>query len=110
MSLDQSVKIYDIINFDMINMLKLPYIPSTCAWIHKAAAKPVIAMYVDYLRHNLILTSISAEKVDPMIHLYDAQGDATPIHSLKLHKNPIKLLKVCVNPPIKILIHISLVQ
>ena len=46
-SADQSIKVFDIINFDMINMFKLPYTPATCEWIHKSgAAKPVIAVYV----------------------------------------------------------------
>jgi peptidylprolyl isomerase domain and WD repeat-containing protein 1 len=45
-SLDQQLKVYDVVNFDMINIIKLSYIPSTCAWIHKAAAKSIIAVYV----------------------------------------------------------------
>lgn len=43
---DQSLKVFDIINFDMINMCKLPFVPTSCAFIHKPAAKPVLAVYV----------------------------------------------------------------
>ena len=33
-SLDKSLKVFDVINFDMINMLKLDFIPSHCCFIH----------------------------------------------------------------------------
>lgn len=33
---DKSLKVFDIINFDMINMMKLDYVPKCCEWIHKA--------------------------------------------------------------------------
>jgi peptidylprolyl isomerase domain and WD repeat-containing protein 1 len=78
-SLDQSMKIYDVINFDMINMFKLPFIPAVCEWIHKAgAARPVIAI---------------AERNDPAIHLYDIHGENKPFHSLNIHKHPVRLMK-----------------
>ena len=32
---DKAVKVFDVVNFDMINILKLDYVPSCCAWIHK---------------------------------------------------------------------------
>jgi peptidylprolyl isomerase domain and WD repeat-containing protein 1 len=78
-SLDQQLKVYDVINFDQINFIKLNYIPSTCAWIHKASlGKAVVAV---------------AEKVEPVIHLYDAKGDNKPMNSLTFHKHPIKIVQ-----------------
>lgn len=35
-SADKSLKIFDIINFDMINMIKLDYVPQCAEWIHSA--------------------------------------------------------------------------
>lgn len=32
---DKSVKIFDVPNFDMINMFRLDYTPMTAAWIHQ---------------------------------------------------------------------------
>ena len=32
---DKAVKVFDVINFDMINMIKLDYVPSCAAWVHK---------------------------------------------------------------------------
>lgn len=42
-----SAKIFDVENFDMINILQLPYTPRTCCWVHsRGEATPLLAMYV----------------------------------------------------------------
>jgi peptidylprolyl isomerase domain and WD repeat-containing protein 1 len=33
-SLDKSLKVFDVINFDMINMIKLDFVPLACSFIH----------------------------------------------------------------------------
>lgn len=33
-SLDKSLKVFDIINFDMINMIRLDYTPCACSFTH----------------------------------------------------------------------------
>ena len=33
-SLDKSLKIFDVINFDMINMIRLDYVPQAVSFIH----------------------------------------------------------------------------
>lgn len=44
-SIDKSVKIFDVINFDMINMIKLEFTPLCAEWIHSAGdAIPALAM------------------------------------------------------------------
>ena len=30
---DKTVKIFDVLNFDMINFLKLDYLPQCCCWV-----------------------------------------------------------------------------
>lgn len=46
-SVDKSLKIFDIINFDMINMIKLDYVPMCAEWIHSAGdAISALAVYV----------------------------------------------------------------
>ncbi|KAF8133869.1 hypothetical protein EV363DRAFT_1430397 [Boletus edulis] len=32
---DGSAKVFDVVNFDMINMLKLGFVPHACCWVHK---------------------------------------------------------------------------
>ena len=35
---DRSLKLFDVINFDMTTMIKLDYVPSVCCWVHKPGA------------------------------------------------------------------------
>jgi len=44
-SVDKSVKVFDVINFDMINMFKLDYIPHRVEWVH-AARDPLSSLAV----------------------------------------------------------------
>lgn len=40
-----SAKIFDVENFDMINILKLDYRPRVCCWVHgKGVARTMLAM------------------------------------------------------------------
>eukprot|EP01113_Clastostelium_recurvatum_P020926 TRINITY_DN2477_c0_g1_i1.p1 TRINITY_DN2477_c0_g1~~TRINITY_DN2477_c0_g1_i1.p1 ORF type:complete len:663 (-),score=150.28 TRINITY_DN2477_c0_g1_i1:90-2078(-) len=77
---DQSMKIYDVLTFDMINMFKLPYIPSACTWIHKrGSARPIVAV---------------ADRATSIVRLYDPSSDqGEPMHSFtKLHRTPVRLM------------------
>jgi len=78
-STDQSIKIYDVINFDMINMFKLPYIPLTCEFIFKKGAGKALLACTD--------------KQSPNIYIYDANGNETPIYTSTIHKAPVHILK-----------------
>jgi hypothetical protein len=31
------MQVYDVLNFDMIVMLRLPYVPGVCEWIYKVS-------------------------------------------------------------------------
>jgi peptidylprolyl isomerase domain and WD repeat-containing protein 1 len=33
-SVDKSLKVFDVINFDMINMIRLDFVPLACCFIH----------------------------------------------------------------------------
>jgi len=37
-SVDRSLKMYDVQNFDMISMVKLDFLPSVCEWVHSKGA------------------------------------------------------------------------
>jgi len=78
-SLDQTLKVYDVVNFDMINMIKLGYTPSTCEiFTQKSSGKSYIAV---------------AEKGTNNIQIYDANGDEKPVRTFSVHKNPVILMK-----------------
>ena len=41
---DVFVKIYDVPNYDMMVMLKLPYIPGAVQWVYKGNVKAKLAI------------------------------------------------------------------
>ncbi|XP_023222457.1 peptidylprolyl isomerase domain and WD repeat-containing protein 1-like [Centruroides sculpturatus] len=77
---DKSLKVFDVVNFDMINMIKLDFRPQCCDWIHKAG-DPVSALAV-------------GEVDSGSVYVFDGRGDATPLHVIeKLHSAPVVLMK-----------------
>ncbi|OWF46092.1 peptidylprolyl isomerase domain and WD repeat-containing protein 1-like [Mizuhopecten yessoensis] len=77
---DKSAKVFDVVNFDMINMVKLDYAPHTCGWIY-ASGDPVSALAV-------------SEKETGTIHIYDGRGTNTPLHILSsMHSSPVMLIR-----------------
>lgn len=77
---DKSFKVFDVVNFDMINMNKLNFTPGYCEWIHGAGdAIATIAISV----HN------SKE-----IYIYDGKESNAPLYAIeKLHMGDIALMK-----------------
>jgi len=79
-STDCCAKIFDVINFDMINMLKLQFTPRCCEWV-SSAGDALAALAV-------------SDAETPAIHVYDGRGTKEPLHSfLKLHTKPVVLIK-----------------
>lgn len=73
---DKSAKIFDVPNFDMINMLKLGFAPRVCAWVHQPA-DPIAALAV-------------SDRDSPLIRVYDGKGSSEPIHCFeRLHSKPV---------------------
>lgn len=71
---------FDVVNFDMINMMKLGYSPVSVAWIH-SAGDPIAAVAV-------------SDQDTPNIYVYDGKGDETPLHVIeKLHRAPVRLIR-----------------
>ncbi|ODM89522.1 Peptidylprolyl isomerase domain and WD repeat-containing protein 1 [Orchesella cincta] len=84
---DQSIKIYDVVNFDMINMIKLDYVPQTCEWIHSSSSSG---------HDGAVATLAVAPTAVPMIHIYSAhQEGSTPLKTLdNIHRtHPVLVLK-----------------
>ncbi|CAH1775450.1 unnamed protein product [Owenia fusiformis] len=77
---DKTMKIFDIVNFDMINMIKLGYVPLCCGWLF-APGDACTAIAV-------------SEKDSSKIHVYDSIGAHEPLQTLdKLHFKPVTLIK-----------------
>jgi len=77
---DGSIKVFDVINFDLIHMFQVPYTPRACAWVHRrGSVDTVLAVAEEHSSH---------------IHFYDGRdSDGTPLFSsTKVHKNPCHIL------------------
>ncbi|XP_067011053.1 peptidylprolyl isomerase domain and WD repeat-containing protein 1 [Anabrus simplex] len=91
-SVDKSLKVFDVINFDMINMMKLNYTPACCQWIHC----PGDAIFA------LAVSDAAANK----IYVYDGQGSNVPLHvHEKLHTKPVVTIKF--NPVYEVVISVD---
>jgi peptidylprolyl isomerase domain and WD repeat-containing protein 1 len=77
---DKTLKVFDVVNFDMINMIKLKFVPAKCVWIHSLGdAVQAIAV---------------TDSESPRIFVYDAAGGSKPLRVLdKLHMAPVTALK-----------------
>ncbi|EGT59757.1 CBN-CYN-15 protein [Caenorhabditis brenneri] len=77
---DKSVKVFDIENFDMINMIKLDFPPKTANWVHQSN---------DPTAHLAIGAADSGK-----IIVVDGKASATPICVKdKLHSTPVKVIE-----------------
>ncbi|KAG5952777.1 hypothetical protein E4U53_008106 [Claviceps sorghi] len=78
--IDETIKIFDVITFDLLSMLSPSYIPKCVCWVHqKGASFPILAV---------------SEESKPLIHLYDGRGEnEVPIHTVKgLHRSSVHLM------------------
>uniref|UniRef100_A0A914YH06 peptidylprolyl isomerase n=1 Tax=Panagrolaimus superbus TaxID=310955 RepID=A0A914YH06_9BILA len=77
---ENTVKIFDIVNFDMINMFKYPFSPKIASWVHLGAD----------LVHALAISDANS----PKIFIYDGKGDNAPIYMIEnLHTRPVALME-----------------
>ncbi|CAG2209963.1 PPWD1 [Mytilus edulis] len=77
---DKSAKVFDVVNFDMINMMKLTFNPLCCGWLFKAG-DPLAALAI-------------SDKDSGCIYIYDGRGGNDPIHKIeKLHYKPVIIMK-----------------
>ncbi|KAF2242750.1 hypothetical protein BU26DRAFT_467170 [Trematosphaeria pertusa] len=77
---DKSVKIFDVVTFDLLAMLSLDYAPKAVCWVHgRGASFPLLA--------------VSSED-NSWIRIYDGRGEnPEPLHLLKsVHKTPVALM------------------
>ena len=76
---DKSCKIFDVINFDMINILKLAFIPLAACFIYNPD-------------DAAIAIAISAHE-NASVHVFDARGSSEPLRVLdRLHSRPVQCI------------------
>jgi len=78
-STDQTAKFYDVINFDMVNLMKLPYAPVSSEWLHKShSPHPRIAI---------------GDRDSPSIRIYDPNGKSEALATISIHHAPVHIIK-----------------
>lgn len=77
---DKTVKVFDVITFDLLVILTLDSTPKCVCWVHNRGA-------------SLPLLAVSFED-SPSIRVYDGRGEnQQPLHTLKsLHRRPVTLM------------------
>jgi peptidylprolyl isomerase domain and WD repeat-containing protein 1 len=77
---DKALKVFDVVNFDMINMLRLGYTPAYCVWLYAGgAATAAVAC---------------CEQDTPVVHVYDGHGGNTELACLSsLHTSPLTFIE-----------------
>uniref|UniRef100_A0A7M4FIJ0 peptidylprolyl isomerase n=1 Tax=Crocodylus porosus TaxID=8502 RepID=A0A7M4FIJ0_CROPO len=86
---DKAMKVFDVVNFDMINMLKLGFYPGQCEWV--------------YCPGDAISSVATSEKSTGKIFIYDGRGNNQPLHVFdKLHTSP--LTQIQLNPIYKVVV------
>lgn len=77
---DNTLKIFDVITFDLLSMVSLEYTPRCICWVHKRGA-------------SLPLLAVS-DDAQPLVHVYDGRGESlTPIHTIKgLHRSIVSVM------------------
>ncbi|XP_051202469.1 peptidyl-prolyl cis-trans isomerase CYP71 [Lolium perenne] len=77
---DRSVKIYDVVNYDMMFMMRLPFIPGAIEWVYgQGDVKPKLAV---------------SDRSTSFVHIYDTHSGSTdPIISKEIHAGPVKVMK-----------------
>jgi peptidylprolyl isomerase domain and WD repeat-containing protein 1 len=73
------MKVFDVMNFDMINMFKLAYMPKAVCWIYEQGQAEALLACADRDSKN--------------IHLYDGRGGSSIIKTITPHNSPVSLMR-----------------
>lgn len=74
---DKTIKIFDVITFDLLAMLSLDFTPRCVCWVHpRGASLPLLAV---------------TDEDSPMIQVFDGRGEnTTPLNTVKsIHRSPV---------------------
>lgn len=77
---DKTIKIFDVITFDLLSMLSVEFTPKCICWIHKRGASLPLLAVTDEVNHS--------------IRIFDGRGDnQEPIHIISgLHRSVVSLM------------------
>ncbi|KAL1956612.1 hypothetical protein VTO42DRAFT_6959 [Malbranchea cinnamomea] len=74
---DKTVKLFDVVTFDLLSVLNLDFVPGCVCWVHKRGA-------------SLPLLAVTSEASSTIV-IFDGRGEnPKPLHTLSsIHKSPV---------------------
>jgi peptidylprolyl isomerase domain and WD repeat-containing protein 1 len=90
-SSDKTAKVFDVATFDMMAMLRLPFVPGVVEWI--------------FDRNDSQAKLAISDAAGPLIHIYDIRGDRDPIGAAAVHSAPVTTM--CHNPAFSCVVSID---
>ncbi|KAI9843200.1 MAG: hypothetical protein M1837_006562 [Sclerophora amabilis] len=77
---DKSIKIFDVITFDLLSMITLEIAPRAICWVHRRGASVPLLAISDEISHS--------------VNIYDGRGEnQKPVHTISgFHRSPINLI------------------
>jgi len=87
---DKKLKIFDVINFDMINMITLDYVPSILRWIYSAG--------------STVMSIAVAEQEGHTIRIYDSTSSTGTVSKVidQVHNNKAVVTTMCFAPELRV--------
>ncbi|KAK3301168.1 uncharacterized protein B0H64DRAFT_314395 [Chaetomium fimeti] len=78
---DKTVKLFDVVTFDLLAVLQLDFAPRCVCWVHKKGS-------------SLPLLAVSDSEAKPSIRIYDGRGESQEsIYTIAgLHRSPVSLM------------------
>ncbi|KAK5652597.1 hypothetical protein OQA88_10358 [Cercophora sp. LCS_1] len=77
---DKTIKLFDVMTFDLLAILQLDYVPKCVCWVHKKGSSlPMLAVSEDFKSN---------------IHIFDGRGEnQSPVYTIaRLHRSPVSLM------------------
>jgi peptidylprolyl isomerase domain and WD repeat-containing protein 1 len=78
---DKTVKLFDVVTFDLLAVLQLDFVPKCVCWVHRKGS-------------SLPLLAVSDSGAKPSIRIYDGRGEnQESVHTITgLHRSPVSLM------------------
>ncbi|TMS34756.1 hypothetical protein L596_002284 [Steinernema carpocapsae] len=87
-AIDKAVKIFDVVNFDMINVIRLDFTPGTTCWVHQGS--------------DVVAALAVSDSESQNIHIYDGKGTSEKLHTVTCHMKPVTKIAYSANTNIAI--------
>lgn len=77
---DKTIKVFDVLNFDMINIIKVDFVPSICCWVYQRGDSRALLAVSNANNGNVVLLDAKS-------------GDNEIIHTVSIHSSIVKQMK-----------------